>query len=225
MLQSPPPLDRCTRLAEALADLPVFPLPSVVLFPGGRLALHIFEPRYRAMLEHCLSTHRCMAVTRVADGADVSEDLPRIERIAGVGLIVEHEPLPDGRSNIVLEGVARVRLDEHPFVAPFRRALAHVLEDLPAIPDPREVASLVQIASTFVAHVRIRHPNSGLRMPDGVSADRIADVLAQDLVLDPQERQLLLETLDPRVRVRRLLATIAGQWHGLRSKESRAAAN
>ena len=56
----------------ALADLPVFPLPQVVLFPHAMLPLHVFEPRYRTMLAHCLATHRIMAVALVTVPLDAS---------------------------------------------------------------------------------------------------------------------------------------------------------
>ena len=120
----------------ALADLPVFPLPQVVLFPHAMLPLHVFEPRYRAMLKDCLETHKLMAVALVLDANDRDEHgNPRMAQIAGVGLIVEHQQLPDGRSNILLHGQGRVRLEELPFVPPYRRAarLRPCLESLEVV--------------------------------------------------------------------------------------------
>ena len=76
------------------------------------------------MLADALATHRCIAMALVVDGA---REPPPIAQVAGLGVIVEHETLPDGRSNIVLQGRARVVLDELPFVAPYRRARARVL--------------------------------------------------------------------------------------------------
>ena len=71
-------------LAAALDDLPIFPLPSVVLFPRALLPLHIFEPRYRAMVEHCMKTHRAMAIAFIPDPNDKDANgEPRFASIAG----------------------------------------------------------------------------------------------------------------------------------------------
>lgn len=80
---------------DALLDLPVFPLGQVVLFPDAFLPLHIFEPRYRAMLKHCMETHRAFAVAHVPDPADLDQyENSKIALVAGVGVVVEHESMP-----------------------------------------------------------------------------------------------------------------------------------
>jgi uncharacterized protein len=96
---------------DALSSIPIFPLPRVVLFPEAALPLHVFEPRYRKMIADCLATHGALAVAPIVDGED-EHGRPAIARIAGGGLVVEHQPLPDGRSNIVVLGQARLRLEE-----------------------------------------------------------------------------------------------------------------
>src|SRR5580704_10946781 len=108
----------------ALGDVPVFPLPQAVLFPHALLPLHIFEPRYRAMLAHCLATHRALVIARIeGERGDQRKDedaRPRFASVGGLGLIVQHQSLPDGRSNIVLHGKARVALVERPSATPYR---------------------------------------------------------------------------------------------------------
>src|SRR4051812_40939223 len=90
----------------SLVDVPVFPLPHVVLFPEALLPLHIFEPRYRKMLSDCIAAGGALVI------AQLDHRSGRIADVATVGVIVEHQPLADGRSNIVVAGAARVRLDE-----------------------------------------------------------------------------------------------------------------
>jgi Lon protease-like protein len=93
--------------------VPVFPLPNVVFFPKTLLPLHIFEPRYRQMVTHCLALDQRMAVALLKPGW--KEDYhakPDFHAVATVGKIVEHEELPDGRFNLVLEGLERVQLEE-----------------------------------------------------------------------------------------------------------------
>src|SRR3954468_333548 len=103
-----PPLSSVRDLAPALDVLPIFPLPQTVLFPGALLPLHVFEPRYRSMVKDCLSTHKAMAVALIAGIGDRdTHGHPRIEPVAGIGVIVDHVELPDGRYNILLSGRAR----------------------------------------------------------------------------------------------------------------------
>jgi Lon protease-like protein/nitrite reductase/ring-hydroxylating ferredoxin subunit len=133
---------------EALAELPVFPLPQVVLFPRVVMPLHIFEPRYRKMLADALDGHRAIAMALIPDPNDLDEHgRPKIAPIAGVGMIIEQQELPDGRSNILLHGQARVRLEELPFVPPYRRAKGTVLH---------EIASPVDASSRRAARRRER---------------------------------------------------------------------
>ena len=56
------------KVLRALSSIPIFPLPEVVLFPGGQLPLHVFEPRYRTMLEDCLKTHGALVLAMLVDG-------------------------------------------------------------------------------------------------------------------------------------------------------------
>src|ERR1700722_8789467 len=105
------------QLEAALNEMPLFPLTQVVLFPHALLPLHVFEPRYRALVTDCLASHSVFAVALITDPAAVdAHGNPPIACIAGAGLIVEHHALPDGRSTLVLQGQARVRLEELPFV-------------------------------------------------------------------------------------------------------------
>ena len=86
-----------------------------MLFPGALLPLHVFEPRYRAMVKDCLETHKAMAIALIREtGERDPHGHPAIEAVAGVGVIIDHAELPDGRYNILLQGRARVPLDRAP---------------------------------------------------------------------------------------------------------------
>jgi Lon protease-like protein len=93
--------------------IPVFPLSEVVLLPGEVLPLHIFEPRYRAMVQDALAGHRVIGIVEVDHGREPSELLPTPIRDVGcVGFIAEHQQLPDGRFLIWLLGIERFSIDE-----------------------------------------------------------------------------------------------------------------
>lgn len=190
--------------AEELAALPVFPLPRVVFFPATVLPLHLFEPRYRAMIEHCMEHGpRAMAVTLLKPGYEPDyEGRPAFHGVGGVGRIVAHERNPNGTHDVVLEGVHRVFLEERTDHShPFRLAKATVLEPTGSEVPREEVLALMACASQVAQIVRLRHPELEL----GVSAeDRpavIADTLADRFVAAPDRRQAILEARDVRQRI------------------------
>ena len=77
------------------ATIAIFPLPNIILFPGAFLPLHIFESRYRLMLDYCIESDYEIAITSLKANS-------RIENTFGWGKIVRHEPLADVRANILL---------------------------------------------------------------------------------------------------------------------------
>ena len=204
--------------ASALEAMPVFPLSGVVLFPGALLPLHVFEPRYRQMLADCLATHRVMAMAFVVGEGDPQDfaGTPNIARVAGAGVIVHHAALPDGRSNIVLQGRARVALDELPFVDPYRRARARVLAEVASTVSAVERTGLHAAAAAFAASARLTE----FEIPAGITPGAAADLCAHHLVVDPQARQRALEELDVAARVHLVTSTLAEQM-GRTKRESR----
>ena len=110
--------------------LPLFPLPGVVHFPGTRLPLHVFEPRYREMVAELLAlpaAERRVGMILVA--ADPATGAAGFHEPGCAGRLVEHEPLADGRSNIVLEGEFRFEVEELLDGRPWRRASVRPLEE------------------------------------------------------------------------------------------------
>ena len=93
--------------------VPVFPLPNTVLFPHTSLPLHIFEPRYRAMVLDVTEGDGLIVVSRMIDDG--------FEKLGTVGRIRDLEPLEDGRFDLVLEGLDRVSIAEVPCDTPYRQ--------------------------------------------------------------------------------------------------------
>lgn len=109
--------------------IPIFPLPEVILFPGTFLPLHIFEPRYRMMLDYCSESGEEMAIAPIKmDPSNLKNPQPEIETVFGWGTIVRRDPLPDGRSNILLEGKGIAKLESYDTMEPFRIGFVEKLE-------------------------------------------------------------------------------------------------
>ena len=92
--------------AAALLRVPVFPLAGALLFPRSQLPLHIFEPRYRAMIRDALAGDRLIAMIQPRD----DEEPPGLFEVGCIGRIGSCEELDDGRFNLVLEGLSRFRI-------------------------------------------------------------------------------------------------------------------
>jgi uncharacterized protein len=206
---------------DRFVDVPVFPLPHVVLFPEARLPLHIFEPRYRTMLADCLSSaDRAMIIAQVDRGGG------RIAAVAGIGVVVEHQPLPDGRSNIVVAGRARVRLEDLQLEDepryPYKRACARRLSSVAVSVNEADRAALLAAASMFAAEVKKHDMSFTFEVPRASDAGTIADACACQLVVDANVRQAILEELDPRTRVQLVMEQLALQ-HGAMIGETKGA--
>lgn len=110
----------------------LFPLPDLVMFPHVVQPLHIFEPRYRAMIEDSLADDRLIAMSLLRPGWEPGYDgRPPLFPTTCVGQVVSHTRLDDGKYNLLLMGVRRATIiGELPPNEPFRRAEVVVLDDL-----------------------------------------------------------------------------------------------
>ena len=168
--------------------LSLFPLPGTVLYPGLQLPLHIFEPRYRALISDALARDRRIAMIQPQSRED---DAP-LFRVGCVGKIAQFEALDDGRYNVVLEGEARFRiLREIDAATAFRQVEAELLPE-----NTDEVLSAVERAG-FEREARRFAAAQGYRV-DWESVARLDDVslingVSQIAPFDAAAKQLLLE--------------------------------
>ena len=190
------------------STIPIFPLPNVVLFPNVFLPLHIFEPRYRQMVNDALAGERMIGMVLLQPGHEADyEGAPPVYEVGCAGLISHVERLSDGRFNIVLRGLERFRIvgEERPAAnVLYRRALIAPLAEA-AITDRAELLKSerqkleAMLAPLFTGTLAAR----GLpqQMPD----DELINALAQYLELEPIEKQALLECDGALARCRSLV--------------------
>lgn len=190
-----------------LTDVPVFPLPNVAFFPRTALPLHIFEPRYRAMMAVCLeSPRRLMVVAQLRPGFERDyEGRPPIYEVAGLGRVERFHHQPDGTYDLTLEGLSRVRLAELPADDTlFRRAELWPLRERmpPRGLEPAQLASLLSLASRVSTQLRAAQPGFELSLPTEREPGTLTDRIADQLLIDPAARQEALEILDIGQRMR-----------------------
>lgn len=202
--------------------IPIFPLSTVVLFPGADCPLHVFEPRYRQMSRDALADQKIigMVTVRPEHVGEMAGD-PPVFPIGCLGRVVRSEQLPDGRLNVVLHGTARFRIADEPG-RPTERLyrIAHVdlLEEAPADPD-RAAPLRERISESFGQLVAIVAPERAKQIGPHRVADvddaNFVSVLAQVLNLPPVERQSLLEAGGVGARLEALEGILRFQLAGL----------
>lgn len=189
------------RIEGALGRLSIFPLPGAVLLPHGLLPLHIFEPRYRKMAKDCANGSRVLALAHIPDEAAASRSPPRVLPVIGVGVLLQVEPLPDGRSNIVLRGLLRARIVEELATAePYRVVRAALLREDPAereLPAVRRAADGLRRLVFAIGSARPGDQSSALLVLSARAQEpgELADVVAGALLENAQERQQVLEAI------------------------------
>lgn len=174
--------------------IPIFPLPDTVLFPNVSLPLHIFEPRYRAMVADALKGDRIIGMVLLQPGYEANyEGRPPIYPIGSAGVITQVQQLPDGRFNIVLQGLVKFRVTGEDNSRPYR--LAHV-NAMPELPTDEEKAGLRKQRQRLEALLAPSFERSGgaePRFPPEIRDEDLVNTLAQYLELDTIDRQALLE--------------------------------
>jgi Lon protease-like protein len=202
---------------EARGAVKVFPLPGVVVLPGTPTLLHVFEPRYRAMTADALATDRVMAVATLRSGEGAAQARAAVHPVAGAGFIEADERLPEGRFNIVLRGVSRVRLvEELDRGKPYREFQVEVLEDRYPPGGPEALQGQVEALEQCVYELAgLLPPESGAaKLAEAAarlrSPGRLADMVGAAVVSEPDARMRVLEELDVGRRLEFVMGEVAG---------------
>ncbi|HYF49493.1 MAG TPA: LON peptidase substrate-binding domain-containing protein [Planctomycetota bacterium] len=213
-------------------EVPLFPLPGVVLFPGAVLPLRVFEPRYVQLLNDVLATDKLIGMPQIQPGRSHFSDSPELPAppltpIFGVGLVIAHQAMDDGTHHIALLGQSRCRLESEVPHQPYRIGRARTIKD--RIPEDtqylRELKDqhrkLEEMGEAVMAKTLQGETSQHLKkaMADRHEPGPMADLLASVYVPDAHLKQLLLETVDVRARVGLVCAVLEKLLCRLEPKE------
>ena len=186
-------------LNELPAIVPIFPLSGVLLLPGVPLPLHIFEPRYRAMVRDALAGDGYIAMIQPNGQRGEDPMNPPVFRTACLGKIVQSEAQDDGRYNILLRGICRLAIaEELPLLDGYRRVVADYLpfgHDMAVSSDPHSVdrAVLFPAIKRFLERRNLQaNWDEAAKIPD----EALVNSLSVACPFGPQEKQALLEAAD-----------------------------
>jgi ATP-dependent Lon protease len=183
----------------AVRELPLFPLPEVVLFPGRRLPLHIFEPRYRIMMNTILQSDRRFGVLMYN---------PVDRTVAPIGCcaeVVDYHRLPDDRWKIMTFGQQRFRVLEYVREKPYYVGLVEWIEDVPTDRDLRPMATEVDTLLRDVVRLSAKLTGQEIELPDDIPdlPTELSYWVASNLYGVATEQQALLEMQDTAARLER----------------------
>lgn len=176
----------------AVRELPLFPLPGVVLFPGRPLPLHIFEPRYRMMINTIMETDRCFGVLLF----DQETDKPA--RVGSCAEVLQAQRLPDDRLNVLTLGLRRFRVIENVRETPYRIGLVEWLEDEPLDDLHTTLVNDITTLLRDVVHLSNKLTDRELELPDDLPTDplELSYWIAGHFQGAIAEQQTLLELQD-----------------------------
>lgn len=190
------------RIGDLPEVIPVFPLPGALLLPRGRLPLHIFEPRYLAMVEDCLKTPQ--RLIGMIQPRETPDGAPRLHAIGCAGRLTSFAETDDGRLLVTLTGVSRFRITEEvEGFAPYRRMRVDwgsFARDLgPPETDPGfQRDSFLPLLRRFLA---ARDLSTDWGTLDEAEAEMLINALSMLCPFEPEDRQALLEA--PSLQTRR----------------------
>jgi Lon protease-like protein len=183
---------------------PVMPLPGALLFPHALLPLYIVEPRYREMLAHALARERMFCVALVQPDRPEWRNETDFVDVATIGLIRACVGRADGTSNLILQGLQRVRFAAFTQLHPFPVAQLETLRS------ETETTVETEALGAKVLELYGRFKTLGRKLPTKIDKyvtgmtdlAMLADLMASTFIVDPLRRQQILEELDLNTRLR-----------------------
>ena len=198
---------------ELPSSVPVMVLPGAMLFPQALLPLYVFEPRYRAMLAYCLQGERVFCVAMMKPGVGEATRPEHFFQVAGCGLVRACVGKEDGTSNLILQGLARVRFTGFVQEKPFRIARIEpvVSEDADTIEAEALGAKVLELCHQFKERGEQLPGQLDQFLSHLTSLELLADLVAHTFVGDPFWRQQLLEEASVPARLRLLIRFLGAE--------------
>ncbi len=205
-------MDEVMEKVRGVRELPLFPLPTV-LFPGVPLPLHIFEPRYRQMLNDIRVSNNLFGLSYF-DSSTSEKEIPPAGHVGCVAEVTEAQALPDGRSNILTIGLIRYQVESY-----VERGDPYLVARISFFEDEQEPDELIkessqEVAETFTRIARavriINDERTSLPDISDTEPQRLSFLVAAAMEIEPDVKQVLLELRSTSERLWRLRNMLQG---------------
>jgi uncharacterized protein len=194
--------------ADLPKSMPIFPLPGAVLMPHAELPLNVFEPRYLNMVDDVLGSHRMIGMIQPDEAAGSDE---AICQVGCAGRITQFRETRDGRYQVALSGVCRFEVNEE---LPSTRGYRLVKPDWSRFacdydhPEARLQAEQQRLMTTLEHYLEVREMEADLASFQEMPVVNLVDALTMALPFTQQEKQMLLESVEPERRLENFLTLI-----------------
>lgn len=191
-------------------QVPIFPLPDVVLFPNVSLPLHIFEPQYREMVADALAENRLIGMVLLREELSANTPASPVYSIGCAGVIEHAENLSDGRYNIILRGLEKFKIQNEHQKGNYRQAVIDTIEESCTDKELR-LLNITRIRLQELLTLDFQASGADIEIPKEMTDDELVNTIAQYYEFEMVEKQFLLERQGPYERCQALIELLEMQ--------------
>ncbi len=194
------------NLSGFSGTVPLFPLSTVVFFPNTLLPLHVFEPRYKQMVRDASKSERIIGMALLKPGWESNYyGNPEVFDVVGMGRIVSSEMFEDGRINIVLYGLKRVRIVEIMKESPYRVARVELVENMRCASEETYRGRIEELITNWNFSLEEKQKAHRININTRLPLESLTDALATLIFPNVFDKQSLLEEPDVRKRAETII--------------------
>jgi len=174
--------------------IPLFPLSSIVFFPNTLLPLHIFEPRYKEMVNAAINNEKIIGMALLKPGWESNYyGNPDVYDVIGMGRIVSSEVFEDGKINIILYGLKRAKIQEIITDLPYRLARVSIMDNNPNTKDEIYRSKIEQLIYKWNLYLNEKQKAHKINVNTKLPLENLTDALASLIFYNVFDKQRLLE--------------------------------
>tara|TARA_B100001996_G_scaffold292971_1_gene233166 strand:+ start:579 stop:1268 length:690 start_codon:yes stop_codon:yes gene_type:complete len=197
--------------------VPLFPLDNVVFFPNTILPLHIFEERYKQMVNDSSNSHNliCMTLLNPELGDD---DQHTLSNTGCIGRIINNEEADDGKKNIILYGLRRIEITKLFYDKPYREAEIKIIDTSPTNNSEAFKKRIIELINKWNLLLDGYTDDYKIKIENSYALSKITDTLSSSMVSKASDRQVLLEELNEGIRAEKIIEVLESRIEILSGK-------
>ena len=197
--------------------VPLFPLDNVVFFPNTILPLHIFEERYKQMISDSSNSHNLICMTLLnPDMGDSDEQT--LSHTGCIGRIINNEEADDGKKNIILYGLRRIKITKLIYDKPYREAEIKLINTSHSDNSEAFKKRIIELINKWNLLLDGYTDDYKIKIESSFPLSKITDTLSSSMVSKASDRQLLLEELDEGARAEKIIDVLESRIEILSGK-------